>query len=400
MLRTHKIELDLNNKQKTIMLKHAGYSRLAYNHSLYVFKLGLKLNKWYSWIDLNNKFNKEKYFLYPWCKELSQYVAKNSIKHLGNAFQSWRGKTKTGKRKSKNSFPKFKKKRINDSFQINSGKNIKTNGKYVKLPKIGWIKMFQELRFNGDIIMCTISRTANKWFACFVVDTKTPIPNKKLDKIIGVDVGIKTLATCSDGRVFENPNALIKNIRKLKRLQRNYSKKKNTSNRKNKLKLRIQKLHYKISCIRKDNLHKASTTITKSGGIIKCEDLNIKGMLKNRKLSRALSDSSLSEFINMLEYKSELYGCKFEKVNRWFPSSKLCSNCGEKNNSLTLGMRKWKCKHCNMILERDLNAAINIKNAGKSSVSGRGDTQKTFSEAAVYEALTCQPAYVSVGARD
>ena len=212
-----------------------------------------------------------------------------------------------------------------------------------------------------------MSRKAERWFAAVTVETGDEPPTKRVGAT--VDVGVKTLAVCSDGIEYSNPKPLKRSLGRLARLQRRKARGRKGSKRNQLLKARIAKLHKRIRDMRADA--QATTAIVKRSGRIVCETLNVKGMTRNRRLARSVSDSGMSEFVRMLEYKCELYGVAFEKADKWFPSSQLCSRCGARNRALTLATREWRCESCGAVHDRDLNAAINL--AGSSSAAGRGD---------------------------
>ena len=373
-MRSHKIRLDLNDKQASLCAQHAGYARKAWNHGLADFKEGLKIDEWRGDKTLRPRFNAVKYDLYPWCKALSHLPAKNALINLGRAIDAWVGRKRDGVvRATKTRFPRFKKRGRHDSFRIDDGRGtVVVEGKKVNLPKIGWLRMREAVRFNGEIISCTVSKIASHWFASFTVDTKTSPPKTRTGRTIGVDVGIKRLAVCSDGVEYANPKPLHAAQSRLRRFQRALARRKRGSNRWCAMRDRIARQYYRVSCIRRDAHHKATTAIVKRSAKVVCETLNVKGMLKNRRLARALSDAGLGEFIEMLRYKSEMYGVTFEQVSQWFPSSKICSQCGRKNDALTLAMRTWTCQGCGSVLDRDHNAALNLEQAERPSVIGRG----------------------------
>ena len=373
MLRSHKIALDVNNAQRTLLRQHFGLARVAYNHALRDFKDGLDADEWRNDMTLRPRWNAAKRELFPWCVDLSQMAAKNAILNLGLAINAWRGMKKDGtKRKSKSSFPRFKKKGKHNSYQADNGRGtISVDGAHVTLPKVGRLRMREELRFDGEIVGCVVSEKAGRCYASFTVDAKCAAPTKREGRSIGVDVGLKTLAQCSDGVNYSNPAPLKRLLARLRRHQRALARRKKGSNRRLAMKKRIARLHKRIADVRSDAHHKATTAIAKRGAAIGCETLNVKGMMRNRRLSRALADAGLAEFIRQLEYKCELYGASFEKKDRWFPSSKLCHQCGWKNDGLTLAMREWTCR-CGAVLDRDLNASINLEPAASSAVSGRG----------------------------
>ena len=241
--------------------------------------------------------------------------------------------------------------------------------------------MREELRFEGSIREVTIVQDAGRWFACVTVKTSDlPLPLTQTVRV-GVDVGVNTLATCSDGRRFDNPHALKRNERRLRRVDKSIARSRNVhgknrlSRRRTRMYRQRERLHARISNLRTDVQHKATTAIAVTGGVVVIEDLNVRGMVRNRKLAKAVSDSAMSAFLAKLTYKTEWYGAEVKKVSRWFPSSKLCGQCGVINDRLTLADRVFRCE-CGYECERDLNAAINLRDYDAASLSeslnGRG----------------------------
>ena len=233
-------------------------------------------------------------------------------------------------------------------------------------PKIGWVRMREELRYSGEITKVVVSKRNDKWFVSITVkrldsNNYTHQPVLFDDKQpIGVDVGINTLATCSNGDTFENPRPLKRYERKLARANRSLSRKVFRSSNWYKSKKRLGSVHYRIACIREDAHHQATTKIVRKASAIGVETLNISGLLKNRKLAKALSDSALSRFLTMLKYKTERRGIPITQVDRFFASSKTCSNCGHKKQDLMLSDRTYNCNACGLEIDRDLNAALNL----------------------------------------
>ena len=369
MLKTHKIVLNPNNAQATQFARHCGYARVTYNHALFDFKEGLGAGQWRSHIELCRCFNAIKHEQYDWCGDMSQNVSKNAIyTNLKDAIGRWKS--------GQNRFPKFKKRSHGQSYQADSGRGtITVVGKRIKFPKIGWVRMFQPLRFLGTICKVVISKQGHRWFASIlvntVVDDTAPVPT------VGVDVGIKHLAVTSEGVYYANPKALKRYQRKLKRLQRRLSKRNKGSRNWYKLKDKIAKLHYRIMCIRQDAQHKASTEITNSASCIGIESLNVGGMLKNHRLARALSDTSLSSFLEMLKTKAERINVEIVEADTFYPSSKTCSACGSVNGDLSLSDRTYHCSVCGHTQDRDLNAAINLRTLAVGHTERRnacGDT--------------------------
>ena len=236
-------------------------------------------------------------------------------------------------------------------------------GKRIKLPKIGWIRTFEQLRFVGNqIVSVTISRTAHRWFASVSVEVGTPLKvDMSTHPTIGIDVGINTLATLDDGTKYQNPKALKRYERKLKREQRKLSRKVFLSENWYKQKRIVERIHYRIACIRKDAHHKATTEIVKRASRISIETLQVTNLLKNRKLAKALSDAALGGFLEKLKTKAESLSIPIVQADRFFASSKTCSHCGHKKDDLTLSDREYQCSHCGTSIDRDVNAAINLK---------------------------------------
>ena len=352
-LKSHKIALRPTDAQKTWFAQQCGYARFAYNAALADFKASLDDNDWRSFIDLNNRFNKRKR-AFDWTKDMDQRAALYAIRNLSEGVKRWKDKL--------NKFPRFKKRGHRQSYTTDE-QAVKTEGKRIKLPKIGWVKMFQALRFTGEIIKVTISRTVQRWFVSITVDTGTP--NTPRDTrglpVIGVDVGINSLATLDDGKQYPNPRPLKRYERKLAREQRKLSRKVFLSNNWYKQKRIVEKLHYRIACIRNDAHHQATTEIVKAASAIGIETLKVTNMLKNRKLAKALSDSALGGFLEKLRTKAETLGIPIVQASQFFASSKTCSNCGYVKDELSLSERTYNCEWCNTEIDRDQNAAINLK---------------------------------------
>ncbi|MFA5542203.1 MAG: RNA-guided endonuclease TnpB family protein [Bacilli bacterium] len=371
ILKAYRIQCYPNNVQKTLFRKNFGASRFAFNFALERKKAAFdKKERIPNAIELHRELNKLKGTdELPWAYEVSKCSFQEALRDCDKAFNNFFTRCKK-KIKGKKGFPKFKsKKNDKQSFRLNGSISIEDG--YCWLPRIGKIKLSENDYFADDskILSATISKKADKWFVSFQVKQHIQeLP--KLDKIVGVDLGVKTLATSSDGNVFENPKALSKNLKKLKRQQRQLSRKTKGSKNREKAKQKVARLHYRIGNIRKDVLHKATTKLIRENQTIVLEDLNVSGMVKNHCLARAVNDAGMFEFRRMLEYKARWYGREIQYADTFYPSSKTCSNCGWKNDDLKLSDRIFKCQICHHEMDRDLNAALNLKKLYTASSAG------------------------------
>jgi len=375
MIKTHKIALNPNRDQIAWFYQQCGYAKFAFNNSLADFKAGLSDDVFHSEIDLNNRWNKRKYE-HDWVKAQDQRAGLYAIKNLGRAIEHWKEK--------RAGFPKFKKRGCKHSYTTDE-QSVRMAGKRIKFPKIGWIRTFEKLRFKGKILSVTISRTAHRWFASITVEVEPPIRccpaptefvkmyashtdigtpeqmERSIYPTIGIDVGISTLATLDDGTKYENPKPLKRYERKLKREQRKLSRKVFLSANWYKQKQKVERIHYRITCIRRDAHHQATTDILKCASRIGIETLQVTNLLKNRKLSKALSDAALGGFLEKLKTKAKSLGIPIVQADRFFASSKTCSTCGHKKDDLTLSDRQYHCSTCGVSLDRDVNAALNLR---------------------------------------
>ncbi|MGB3204385.1 MAG: RNA-guided endonuclease TnpB family protein [Crinalium sp.] len=351
MYKAYRTKLDLNNEQKTVMAKHAGFSRWVYNWGLRLWKDGYKEGLKPNATIIKKLFTNHVKPHYPWMKELSSRVYQYAFINLKLAFSRFFKKLAE--------YPRFKKKYQADSFGLdNCGQTIKLGGLRHKLPFIGWVKTFEALP-ECITKKVTISRQAGDWYISFFIELPDPEPTPKQYQIVGVDLGVSTLATLSTGEAFPNPKALRKVTKKLARLQRAQSRKIYGSSNYKKASLKVAILHRRVADIRADYLHKITTYLAKNHSQVVIEDLNVSGMLKNHSLARAIAECGFSEFRRQLEYKCQWYGSELVIVDRFYPSSQLCSNCGQQQK-MPLKKRVYNCSSCGISLDRDLNAAINL----------------------------------------
>jgi putative transposase len=266
-------------------------------------------------------------------------------------------------------FPRFRRKGLDDRFTL-SNDQFRVEDRRVRIPKLGWVRMHETLRFTGRIVSASVARVADHWYASITVDTSdSPVLPAESQGAVGVDLGLKALATLSNGETFQRPNALRGLLIRLRRLSRALSRKVKGSRNRAKAKLKLARLHVRIANIRRDSLHKLSTSITRRFHTIGIEDLNVKGMLGNRHLSRAIADMGFYELRRQLEYKAAWRDGHVVLVDRWYPSSKLCSCCGYRLESLGLDVRHWICPGCGASHDRDVNAAINLRKMAVSSAA-------------------------------
>ena len=412
MKRAHRIALTPTPEQEAAFGQHAGYARFAYNWAVGEFRAGLEVGEWLSERTLRPRWNRVKHLIAPWARPLSQNAAKYAIIDFGqaaDAWGTWRKAVRAGKRPGRRvGFPRFKRRKHEQGFRADNGPDtVRVDGKAVILPKIGKVTMVEELRWPGSIREVTVNRTAETWFASFCIEDGRAVPAVKYGPVIGVDVGVGTLAVCSNGLRVVNPKALNAAIRRLRQVDkalarsRNVHGRTNHSNRREHLYAKRRRIHARIVQVRNDNHHKATTAIAKCAGRVVVETLNVSGMLRNRRLARAIADAGMSGFLTKLEYKCAWYGAEYLKADRWFPSSRLCAHCGWHNGELSLSDRRWWCSNCGTLNERDANAAENLSNWPGLSfpASGRGDCVSPAMPAVVSEASR-GPASVAVASRE
>jgi putative transposase len=366
MLIAHKIALKTNNKQKTYFARASGTARFAYNWALTEWSNQYDAHKndsslpLPSQLSLRRQLNAIKKEQFPWMLEVTKNAPQMAIIQLGVAFKNFF----TGHAK----YPTYRAKGIDDRFSLTNDQ-FSIDGSRIRIPHLGWVRMREPLRFKGKIMSATISRTADCWFASITVDTSDDLhlPKAENQGSVGVDLGVSALATLSTGEQIVGPKAHKVLLKRIKRLSRNVSRKTKGSNNRKKAQRKLARLYAKSSNIRKDNLHKLTTNLTRRFHTIGIEDLNVKGMMKNRHLSRAIADMGFFEFRRQLDYKATIRGNVIIVADRWFPSSKLCSCCSSQVKSLPLSIRQWACPVCHAQHDRDINAAINLKNLAVSS---------------------------------
>lgn len=360
ILKTYKIRLYPDDEQQIFFAKSFGCTRFIWNKMLHDKIEHYKTNK----AELKStpaQYKKE----FEWLKEVDSLALANVQQNLRSAYGNFF--------KQDAGFPKFKKKGIKDSYTTNNQKGtVAVTNNTVKLPKIGHIRAKFPSEMNGLIKSATVSKTpSGKYYVSVLVETiVNELPKTKSN--IGIDLGLTDFVVLSDGTKVANPKFLAKLEQKLAREQKILAKRRDVAKKDNrylsessnyqKQRLKVAKVYEKITNTRKDFLHKLSFNLIKNHDVIAIEDLNVSGMIKNRKLAKAISDSSWSSFATMLTYKAEWYGKQVVKIDRWYPSSKTCSNCDHllTKAELPLSVRNWICPSCSQQNDRDLNASINI----------------------------------------
>lgn len=364
--RAYKTKLRPTTKQARYFGGCVGAARFVYNWALadriQKHKLELKTNKF----EQKKRFNAIKDELCPWVRKYSYTLVEAEFNNLDTAYQNFFRRVKQGI--GKPGFPKFRKKGLKSSFTLRSIKPNHIESNKIKLPLVGWVNLAENGYFPTEgikINSATISEKAGEWFISVQVEEEIELPQTN-GHVIGVDVGIKTSAVLSDGRSFDAPKTLYKYEKKLAKLQRELSRRNKGSANRAKTKTKIAKLHAKISDTRKHYQHNVSKAVVSDlPHTIVIEDLNVKGMQKNRHLAKAVSDAGMSEVHRQITYKSEWNGIDLVEVDRFYPSSKTCSNCGNIKQDLTLADRIYKCDCCGFEIDRDLNAALNLAAYGE-----------------------------------
>lgn len=367
-LKGFKTKIDPNNEQRTMFAQHAGCARVAWNWGLDIYfqtiearrkaeELGIEKPKWPTAIDLHKRLNAEVKPEKKWFYKSSKCAPQEALRNLDKA---WKRRFKV----AGSGVPKRKKKYQNDSFYLEG--NIQVKDGFIRLPVIGLVRLHEKVE-NQAIKSVTVSRKADDWFVSWKIEY-IPMTTVKCFGRIGVDLGVKTLATLSDGKVFPSIKPYRQNKSRVARIQRKMSRQKLGGKNRDRTKRKLAKLHARIANIRNDATHKLTSYLTKNHSQIVIEDLNVRGMLKNHKLASAIADSGFYEFKRQLQYKADFYGSEVIVIDRFYPSSQLCSNCGHRQ-SMPLQLRTYDCGGCSSSIDRDLNAAINICNYPDLAVS-------------------------------
>lgn len=365
MLRAYKYRIYPTDEQKVLFAKTFGCCRFVYNWALNLKITTYKERKeTLGNVYLTNLMKSELKEEHEWLSDVNSQSLQSALRNLDTAYTNFFRNTKAV------GFPRFKSRKDRQSFLCPQHCRVDFKKRTITIPKSKDIPAVLHRKFKGAVKTITISLTpSGKYFASVLVDTAiqeltvTPIQG---DTSLGIDLGIKSLAVCSDGRTFDNPKNLQKNLDRLKLLQKRLSRKQKGSANRNKARIRVARLHEHITNSRKDSLHKITHALTHDSQVrtICMEDLNVKGMQRNHHLAQSVGDASFGMFLTLLEYKCSWYGVNLIKIDRFAPSSKTCGKCGYIYKWLKLSERNWTCPECGTRHDRDFNAACNIKEFG------------------------------------
>ena len=376
-----KVALDPSPAQERLLLSHAGAARFVYNAGLAHVKEALEAGEKPEWslYGLRRWWNSNKDALAVgedgviWWTENSKEAYSSGLEALAKGLSNW-SKSRRGDRKGRRvGFPRFKAKdRATPRFAYTTGGFglIQGDPKALRLPRIGRVHCMEDVTARvGDarVLRMTVSQRAGRWYAALTVERDDkPVAKPQRGGAVGVDLGVKTLATLSDGTIIENPRCLAASEQRLKMAQKALSRKTVGSNRRAKARAKVARINARVANQRQDAMHKATTWLAETYSEICIEDLNVAGMVKNHRLAKAVSDAAFAEFRRQLEYKTARTGARLHIVDRWYPSSKTCSACGAVKAKLSLSERVYRCDGCGLAMDRDLNAAININVAGSA----------------------------------
>ena len=389
-----RIRLDPTPRQTRMLESHAGGARFAYNLMLAHVRRQISLGEKPDWTlyAMRRWWNEWKDEIAPWWRENSKEAYGSAFEWLSQALRNWSDSRKGRRAGRRVGWPKYKSKRSGvPRFAYTTGSFglIEDDPKALRLPRIGRVHCMENAaeRVHGRrIVRMTVSRHAGFWYAALTVERpaeSVPAKNRKRknhDRQVGVDLGVRTLATLSDGTTFPNPRNYVRTQRKLRRAQQALSRRDRGANhgcgskRCNRALGRVRRIHARIAAQRADNIGKLTTWLADNYTDISIEDLNVQGMSHNRRLAKHVLDADFREFRRQLEYQTARAGARLHVIDRWYPSSKTCSNCGTVKAKLPLSERVYHCEECGFDMDRDLNAAINIQVAGSApeTLNARG----------------------------
>jgi putative transposase len=393
VLQGYQFALDPSPRQRVSLASHTGAARFAYNWGLELVTARLRQRRTdpsvqlpWTRFELQRQWNRAKYQVAPWWAENSKEAYKSGLDALAQALQNW-SDSRSARRKGRPvGFPRRKKKRqARASCRFTTGAiRVLPDRKHVQLPRIGVVRTHESTRKlarrlgqgTARILAATISTTADRWYVSFTVEVQRQVPaSNGRTSVVGVDVGVGRLAVLSTGATIPNPRALQHSLRKLRRLNRELMRRTPGSKRRNRTRRRLARVHACAANLRRDGLHQLTTALATQHGTVVVEQLNVAGLLRNRRLARAISDTGMAELRRQLTYKTTWYGSRLVVAEPFFPSSKMCSGCGWVKAKLTLAERTFSCEACGLALDRDLNAARNLAKLAQSVAQSGWETR-------------------------
>lgn len=356
VFQAYRYELKPNNRQGTLLGKHAGVARFAYNWGLErrireYQETGRSSNA----IVQHRQLNRLKRTQYPWMYEVSKCAPQEALRDLDRAFSQYFRRRKDGKRRA--GFPRFKKKGVHDAFRLTGA--IRVFRRSIQLPRLGRIRVKDSTDVKGRILSATVKREVDRWFVSLHVKRERPNPEPADGPVVGVDLNVGGFVT-SEGDVIVTPRPLKRSLRLLERRQKKHSRKRKGSRNRAKSAIRLGRMHRRVKNQRRDWLQKVTTQLARSKSVIVVENLNVSGLVQKGALAQAISDAGFAEFRRLLAYKVTWYGSELVVADRWYPSSKRCSSCGAVRETLGLTLREWMCHVCGATHDRDVNAAKNL----------------------------------------
>jgi putative transposase len=398
----YRFSLDPTPAQRRALASHCGAARVAYNWGRGLVQARLQQGRAGKVVEvpwtlpaLRREWNRTKHQVAPWWAENSKEAYSSGLDGLARALANWVASRNGQRRGRPMGFPRAKKKgRSRDACRFTTGQiKVLSDRKHIQLPRIGVLKTHESTRKlarrlehgTARILAATITRTADHWFVSFTVEVERAIPTGNGNAgVVGVDVGIRHLAVLSTGLTIANPRALERSLHKLRRLNRELARRKPNSKRRNQSRRRLARTHARAANIRQDALHKLTTALAVEQGTVVVEHLNVAGMVRNRRLARAISDTGIGQLRRLLAYKTAWYGSRLVVADPFFPSSKTCSGCGWVKAKLTLAERTFRCEACGLVIDRDLNAARNlaklvdhVARSGRETPNARGADRRT-----------------------
>ena len=399
MILGHTIALDPTLEQEAYLRRACGTARFAYNWALAEWNRMRAAGEKPSTAVIKARWNAYRGAELPWTYEVTKCASGQAILDLGTAFANFFRDCKKPKKQRRFLYPQFKKKQLNEGFALWNDQ-FDLDWDRIRIPKLGWVRICEHLRLCGVILGATVSFSGGRWFVSIQVDADSNKEAAPPDSIVGVDLGVETLATLSTGGKIQGPKPRKRLLGRIKRLQRRISLQKHRAKKAGKKasrrqfirQLRLSKLQARVANIRKDATHKLTTDLTRRFETIVIEDLNVSGMSKNHALAGAVLDRGFHEIRRQLQYKAAMRGGNIVVAERFFPSSKTCSVCGSIKDSMPLSIRTWICDDCGAEHDRDINAAINLERLGLAEAEvTRGDMGPLLVHASVLASAMVEP---------